>query len=312
MIRCAAFGALVAVVVSATGLGAGHADAIAPGDACLPSLVGTWRSESPTESGFRFLEFTSSGWASLLDVDRLGEPPAFEVVAQVPFQLIASPALRIEFTTARGNDRFPPGRSSWSILAYDDLSFIARDRQSPADTRWVRVLTRRYFITIAARGDADGNETAFAMWTTVDGRRIASEALGQAVVGGGNGKAHWRFGKIPAGLTDYFTHDRNREREPMLRLELNEAEYHRTLAVMKGWEERIRREPPNETASAQLAAEFLADAAVSLNQCASRLAVDGRASPTLLQFVAGLRSLNDWRHVADDQFPFVWEPPPIN
>jgi hypothetical protein len=280
-------------------------------DACLPSLTGTWRSDTTIES--RFLEFTPEGWVGLHELAQNSDPPALEVLAQVPFQLTTSPEWRVEFSTARGNDVFPPGRSSWLVLAYDDLSFTTRDEPSQQDTRWVRVLTHRYFMTLAAiEGTGEHGGSAFATWTSVDGQRIVSEGLGLSVESNAGGGARTRFGRIPADLVEYFARDRARQREPMLRLELNEAEYYRTREVLKAWAARAALQTADEPAAPELARDFFAAVVSSLNRCASRLTLDDQPFSTLPRFVDALRSLNGWRHVADDQFPFVWQPPPIN
>ena len=173
--------------------------------------------------------FGTDGWANVVTVNGAGRPEDFDTLAQVRFQLVPRrDPKRIEFQTPRGNDLFPAGTSSWEITNYTDESFSSRRSDSDAGEQalWSRLQTHRYFLTFAARANA----AAFVMWTTLDGKKPAYEALGSTKQG-----TAARFGRVPDELMQAFARDSKRTDETMLRIELSEAEYRRTHQVFEAW-----------------------------------------------------------------------------
>lgn len=292
---------------------------------CPVDVVGIWKPEITTESSPVFLSFAPDGWVSLLGGSAETRAQDFEVIAQVGYRVDGSskPA-RVEFRAARGNDVFPPGASSWEIVHHDDDSFGVLNSQSGETSRWMRVQTHRYFLTFAVRtGTSDREGPELAMLTKLDGRRTDYEAMGvrRASTNGGGGAAV--FGTIPAALARQFAVEQDNKLGLMLRVELNEAEYHRTHAVFEGWRQRLNeRTLPADDPYRRLM-QFFEALTARLNQCGEKLELtrsaeapsaaaaggrDSRERPA--EFIRRLRTVNDLQHVADDRFPFVWEPPP--
>jgi hypothetical protein len=282
---------------------------------CPLGVLGIWKPETTTEANPILLSFTPDGWVSLLGGSAETRAQDFEVLAQAGYRVdVSREPMRIEFTTARGTDVFPPGTSSWEIVDHGDESFTTLNRESGEQSRWIRVQTHRYFLTFAARpeGDAQGGP-ALVMWTKLDGRRTELEALGARVATGAAGGTATVFGRIPQALASEFAVESDRERGVMMRLELNEAEYHRTHALFAAWEQRLkdRSLPPDDPYRHVM--KLLEAVTESLNQCREKIDVktrpDQRQQPA--ELIRLMRAMNEVRHVADDVFPFVWEPPPV-
>ncbi len=286
------------------------AAACAPAFACPLEVIGTWRLVSATEPQPMLVTFGTDGWANVVTVNGAGRPEDFDTVAQVRFQLVPRrDPKRIEFQTPRGNDLFPAGTSSWEISNYTDESFASRRSDSDAGEQalWSRLQTHRYFLTFAARANA----ATFVMWTTLDGKKPAYEALGSTKQG-----TAARFGRVPDELMQAFARESKRTDETMMRIELSEAEYRRTHQVFEAWNAVLSRDvlatddPERQTLG-------LLDAALqSVNRCGVkiRLAADGAtAAPARgpAELVRAIRKINDRRHVPDKLFPFRWKPPAV-
>jgi hypothetical protein len=149
------------------------------------------------------------------------------------------------------------------------------------------------------------------MWTTLDGQKATYEALGVS-----KQDAVTRFGRMPSELMQAFARETKRANETMLRIELSEAEYHRTHQVFDAWDALLTRDvlatddPDNQALA-------LLDAAVqSTNRCGLKLRTtqDGAAASSARQpgeLVRAIRKINDRRHVPDKVFPFRWKPPAV-
>jgi hypothetical protein len=286
------------------------AAACAPAFACPLEVIGTWRLVSATEPQPMLVTFGTDGWANVVTVNGVGRPEDFDTVAQVRFQLVPRrDPKRIEFQTPRGNDLFPAGTSSWEISTYTDETFASRRSDSDAGEQalWSRLQTHRYFLTFAARANA----ATFVMWTTLDGKKPAYEALGATKQG-----TAARFGRVPDELMEAFARESKRTDETMMRIELSEADYRRTHQVFEAWNAVLSRDvlatddPERQTLG-------LLDAALqSVNRCGVkiRLAADGAtAAPArgAADLVRTIRKINDRRHVPDKLFPFRWKPPAV-
>ena len=150
------------------------------------------------------------------------------------------------------------------------------------------------------------------MLTKLDGQRTEVEALGVRLPANGPGPAA-AFGPLPAAVTSEFARDDRRESHVMMRLELVESVYYRTRRVLKDWEQRVKEARLPSDDPSQLMMMFLADTIASVNVCGRTLELPeaGAPTPQPLDVIRLIRTLNDRRHVGDDQFPFVWEPPPL-
>jgi hypothetical protein len=303
-------------VVLALLLMAGSVNAAPAVRVCAPEVMGTWKLVNSTQPESMLLRFAADGWANVLSGPAERPAESFEIVAQVRYAPVPLRAPeRLEFQTRRGNDLFASGKSHWLITAYTDESLTTRPSDTTAGEQslWSRVQTQRYFLTLAARaGSAQQDPAAFVMWTTL-GSRTELEALG--VTGTTDNS---RLGRIPQKLATEFVRHSGRSDDVMLRIELSEADYHRTHRVLESWDvvlkgDRLARNEP--------AAQFneMLDATLqSVNRCAARLKVPaaiaagtapGTAGTSPLQRIRDIRTLNDKRHVNDKVFPFGWKSP---
>jgi hypothetical protein len=289
--------------------------ACAPVLACPVEIVGTWRLTAATEPQPMLVTFATDGWANVETVTGAGRPEDFDTIAQVRYQLVPrrNPK-RIEFQTARGNDLFPAGTSSWEIINSTDESFSSRRSDSTAGetAQWSRIQTHRYFLTFAARDGAGGREQAtFVMWTTLDGQKPKYEALGAAKLG-----AEARFGRMPDEALQSFVRESKRTDETMLRIELNEAEYFRTHQVFEAWNALLSRDVLAKDDPDRQVLGLLDAALQSVNRCGLKIRTtpDGVAAAPARnanELVRTIRRINDRRHVPDKVFPFRWQRPAV-
>ena len=273
--------------------------------ACPLEIVGTWKTAAAPEPWL--VSFSADGWANVLGSTGELRPAEMDILAQVRYEPVPRrEPRRISFQTRRGNDIFPAGTSSWEITAHTDESFSARASSADAgeQSSWIRVQTHRYFLTLAARG----NTALFVMWTKLDGNHTVLEALGTTTQG-----TEARFGRVPQELITAFVTRNERSDDAMMRLELSEAEYHRTHPVFVSWDTLVSRgllarEDPQQQAL------LLVDATLqSVNRCAMRIRT-GEITATVpaLDFVRSIRKINDRVHVPDKAYPFRWQPPPVS
>jgi hypothetical protein len=278
--------------------------------ACPLEIVGTWQLSSSTELEPILLSFATDGWVNVLGGSGERRPGELDIVAQLRYDLAPRRDPRyIEFQARRGNDIFPPGTSRWDITAHADESFSARRGDAAAGelSLWSRVQTHRYFLTFAARNDA-----AFAMWTTLDGRKTDLEALGVTERGApGDRKIHFR--RIPLEVAQAFARHSGRDEDVMMRIELSEAEFRRTHRVLEAWDALVSRDLLARDNPRGQAVEFLEATLQSVNACRNRLrpVAAGSAAASPLELVKQIRKINDRLHVNDKVFPFRWQPPPL-
>ena len=280
------------------------AAACASAFACPLEVIGTWRLTSTTEAQPTLVTFGADGWANVVSVTGAGGPEDFDTVAQVRYQLVPRrDPKRIEFQARRGNDLFPSGTTSWQILNYTDETFASRSSTAAAGEQslWSRLQTHRYFLTFAARDDT----ATFVMWTTLDGRKAAYEALGVTKQGDTA-----RFGRIPDELTLAFARESKRPGETMMRIELSEAEYRRTHQVFEAWDGLLSRDALAANDPDRQALGLLDAAVQSVNRCGMRLRT-GDDGGTAAELVRTIRRINDRRHLPDKAFPFRWKPPAV-
>ncbi|MGH9347466.1 MAG: hypothetical protein ACRD26_09400 [Vicinamibacterales bacterium] len=313
-------------VIAAIGVGPWAAGGHSQGDlACPPVLVGIWKADSTHETQPIFLGFSADGWVSHLESGGGTRAAEFGVLAQAGYTLdLRRRSPRILFKTRRGSDYFPPGDSSWQIGDYGDELFTAMNVGTGEASRWLRVQTHRYFLTFAAAAsEPGGGGPAFAIWTRFDGRRTELDALGLYVARRADGRPAAAFGRLPIALASAFATEADHDGDVMMRVELSEADYHRTHMVFEEWDERLRNRALAPGDPYQRALEFLEQTAARLNQCGVRITLapagapppapavgeeDRRQQPS--RFVKRIHQMNRTRHVADGMFPFVWEPPP--
>jgi hypothetical protein len=298
-------------------LGVSAAAAAPAARLCTPEVIGTWKLEAAGEPQTTLLRFSRDGWANVLSGAATQSPQELEILAQVTYALVPPrDPKRLQFTTKRGNDVFASGKSHWDIVSYSDQSLTTQPSDAPTGKTqyWERVQSQRYFLTLAGR-DASATRpgAAFVLWTTL-GEKMELEALG--LMGGAGGSA--RLGRIPQELARDFVKASGRAEDIMLRIELSEAEYHRTHRVLEAWDAVLKQNLLARNDPQLQFAELLDATLQSANRCAPRLQLprananaSGETAATGSQRVRTLRKLNDKRHIGDKVFPFGWRPPAV-
>ena len=316
--RSAAQRACWAPILFAIGLLAWASDRVVDAQAGAPPAcafepVGIWKPESTLEANPVFLSFAPNGWVSFLESGE-GRVQDFSIEAQAQYRVVSAPgSLHLEFNAQRGSDRIPPGVSAWPITEYSDDRFVTVDRATNESTRWMRLLTHRYFLTFAARSAGPGaaDEMAVAMWTKLDGRRTDIDALALRGRPDARGVDAPTFAPLMTPDAQEFAMEGKSDTRVMMRVELLEADYLRTRRVLDAWLDRIkaRRLPKGDPTT--LMSTFLDETLTAFNRCSPPLDVARFAGSDrqLVDFIRLLRTANDRRHVGDDRFPFLWEPP---
>jgi hypothetical protein len=302
---------------------------------CPFSIVGMWRMEGQSELANMLFTFSPKGWVLVQTHSPDTLPQDLEMIGSVDYKL-EKPAApkRIVFTGKKGVDAFPPGQTSFDIVRYDDETFTTVNFATGEEALWVRTQTHRYFLTFAAiGGQAPTGGSAFAMWTTLDGRDMKIEAIGVQPVKNDAGQIAAVFGSISSEILDQIkvepgeedkkvTKDEKRKKNDiaMMRIELTQSEFERTHKIHDVWKRYIRdRKLPN-TDPYLNAFEFIKRAAETLNQCSEKLAlpnagvevkesavkVDSRQQP--MEYIRVVRKKNDKAHVTDAAFPWGWRP----
>jgi hypothetical protein len=293
----------------------------AAGKTCPFSITGTWRVEGETRTAKTFLyEFDPDGLIIISErtADNLTDdsiPREYEVIGGGKYALdrLDVPK-RIEFRGISLDKRgaIPRGKSSLQVVEYGDDIFFTSDPKTQALTRWFRVQTHRRFLTFAARSGP--SPSAFAMWTTLDGRDTKIDALGLRTED--RGRAAPVFGAIPEGLYHEFELESKKDYDVMLRLELTDAEFERSHKVFKAWTEfaRIRKLPLADPYLNGM--EFLKSVAGNLNLCDEKLKLPATSGVTAgqasnqqaLEYIKEMKKKNKNLHVTDGMFPLGWRP----
>jgi hypothetical protein len=284
------------------------------GKTCPFNITGMWRIEGTTKKAkTTFYVFAPDGDIMIMSHTDSALPREYEVIGGATYGFDSSDApKRVEFVTPRKIGGLPSGATSLLVVEYGDNSFVTVDSETQAQTRWIRAQTHRYFLTFAARGGPA--RSAFAMWTTLDGRDTKIEALGLWTEN--RDGAAPVFGLIPDRLYHEFENEGNKESDVMFRLELTEAEFERSHKVFETWNEyavtaNLPREDPYLNGM-----EFLKSAAENLNQCAEKLKLDATAGAATaqnphqqsLEYIRAMRKKNKNLHVTNGIFPADWVP----
>ncbi len=345
MKRTAFISSLLLICLTASGVAYGqtYGQTEAP-KACPFNIVGTWKSESAANT--IYFRFAPDGTVTLLSRSTGIPNEDFETMAAVKYKLDKPVAPKLlDIIAVRGNEVFGRGTTSLAILEYSDDSFTTANPNTHAGlTRWVRAKTNRYFLTFAARrmpitGYSDDSSVnihpkdgrpnkasfggpAFAMWTTLDGRKTKVETLGIYMNTDKVGIMAPVVGNIPEEIHKQFVKESEKDSDVMIRLELSEAEYERTHKVFKTWDKRVRDKTLLYDDPYLNAMEFLRRAAESLNQCGEKVklhklnwsqwdeVVTKHNLPLHpLEYIRIMRKKNDELHVTDERFPTDWRPP---
>ncbi|MEK6300949.1 MAG: hypothetical protein AABO41_09530 [Acidobacteriota bacterium] len=295
---------------------------------CPFEISGMWRSDATNLSTPFFFDFSPEGHVTLLSHSSDALPQDFEVITSVNYKLDKPKApTRIEFMAARGNDIFTQGVTAFNIVEYSADAFTALDPASERPTRWTRERTHRYFLTFAARSETPKQGgSAFAMWTTLDGREAKVEALGVQLTKDDAGKSVPVFATIPAEVYDQVTEaiqkdKKTKEEIVTVRFELTKAEFATTHETYQKWDKDVSDRTLPEKDPYQNVMEFLRKTAEGLNQCDAKAGLQRPTRRDLDEFVSRhvaqrrppeyikiLRKLNDELNVTDSTFPWFWRP----
>lgn len=281
---------------------------------CPFSITGMWKVEGSTRKARTlFYDFESSGVVIISEYTPDVLPREFESIGGAKYALDKpeTPG-RLEFKADFRSGVIPFGKTSLQIVEYGDDNFVTANPRTQARTRWVRMQTRRYFLTFAARGGSE--PSAFMMWTALDGQNTRFDAFGLRVEN--QGIETPIFGPIPERLYREFEYESDKDTDVILRLELTEAEFDRSHKMFETWAayERTVKLPYQDPYLNGMA--FLKSAAENLNKCDLRLKLDAAAdmpnSPQpILEYVRMMRKKNRDSHVTDGMFPVGWRPTPI-
>lgn len=320
---------LALICLAASGVALGQSDAKLDSEKVCPfEISGMWRSDATTLSTPIFFSFSPEGHVTLFSHSADALPQDFEPITSVTYKVDSPAAPKgIAFTAPRGNDIFVRGVTSLKIIEYSDDRFTTLDPASELQTKWTRERTHRYFLTFAARsGTPRQGGTAFAMWTTLDGREPTVEALGIQQIKDNAGKTMPAFGPISAEVYDQVTEavqkdKKTKEEIVIVRFELTQAEFSATQETYKKWDKNAKARTLPETDPYQNAMEFLRQTAEGLNQCGEKnslrrptrgerdeLVAKHAPQHRPLGYIRIMTKKNDELNVTDSAFPWSWRP----
>lgn len=297
--------------------------------ACPFNIAGLWRSEVTTESTPIFFSFSPEGHVTLLSYSSNTLAQDFEVITSVNYKLDKPAAPKnIEFTTARGNDVFQQGITLLKVIEYDDNNFTTLDPATEQKSRWERVQTHLYFLTLAARsGPSAAGGAAIVMWTAMDGRKTEVDALGVQLTRDDAGKTLPVFGPIEAGIYNQLTEESDKDKKDkkdenvFIRVELTPAEFEITHNVYQTWDKYVQTHSLPNSDPYLNGMELIKKVAGSLNQCGEKARLQGlnqREQDEVvskyslpqrpMEYIRVMRKKNEELHVGNKVFPWGWRP----
>ena len=284
---------------------------------CSFNLVGTWKVQiSKTDA--RLYTFDADGNLKVLAVSGTDEP---KEIAKASYTIDDPEAPEVVTLKATGKNRiFGRQKAAMKVVSYDDTSLTC-SIPGLGTTRWTKVDPNRYFIVLAARTEEFYDHTGSAFPVLIKLSTGATEINAVGLYSDG-GKPH--FGTVPPETYKNYLREARGESETVLRLEINGAQYERSLKVVKEWQRRAREDallyrPP--VSPVTLNNILLAKAVTeTLNQCTDdvnlykldyvhpRDWISDTYSPDLLPFYyfKELRKLNEARHIGDQKFQEIF------
>jgi hypothetical protein len=273
---------------------------------CEFDILGTWKTEGYDNAHPLLYRFTPDGKVTLLSHSASGEAE----IAGATYKLDHS-TKTISITTNGNISGFEKGTTSLKITGYDDTSFTCEKPGSGA-MRWVREGSHRYFLVLAGRSGTfyDHSGPTFPMLIKTGGKQPQIDAVG-IYSSGGQGA----FGNIPAETCNEFMKEPHNSSDVMLRLEMSEAEYERSLHIVRTWERRTREGAllyPNIYLDNIVLVKQVTE---SLNHCSQKIklynldwglhdTISEHNIPSLTPFLyfKELRRLNESLHIRDQKF----------
>jgi hypothetical protein len=291
--------------------------AFAQEKSCSFNLVGTWKAQiSKTDA--RLYTFDADGKMKVLAVSGDTEP---KEIATASYAIDNSEAPELVTLKATGKHRiFGRLRAAMKVVSYDDVSLTC-SIPGIGTTRWTKVDPNRYFIVLTARMEEfyDHTGSAFPVLIKVSEGVPEINAVG---LYSDQGKPH--FGTVPAETYKNYLREARSESETVLRLEINAAQYERSLKVVKEWQRRARENAllyAQPQSPVTLNNVLLVKAVTeTLNQCTDdvnlykldyvhpRDWLTDTYSPELVPFYyfKELRKLNEARHISEQKFQEIF------
>ncbi|HEU5091413.1 MAG TPA: hypothetical protein VFT30_01930 [Nitrospira sp.] len=286
--------------------------AFAQEKSCSFNLVGTWKVQL-TKTDARLYTFDDSGNVKILEVAGTAEP---KEIATAKYSIDPETPEVVSFKASGKNRIFGRAKATMTVEKYDDVSLTC-SIPGAGTTRWTKVDPNRYFIVLAARTEEfyDHTGSAFPVLIKLSNGAPEINAVG---IYSDEGKPH--FGTVPPETYKNYLREARGDSETVLRLEINGAQYDRSLMVVKEWQRRAREDallyrPP--TSPVTLNNILLVKAVTeTLNQCSDDVSLyklnyvhpqdwlTDKYSPELVPFYyfKELRRLNEARHISDQKF----------
>lgn len=285
--------------------------------ACPFNIVGMWKSEAMNdEINPTFFHFLPDGWVRVMGQTPNALPEEFEIIAEVRYKLDKSTKPKfIEFTTEHGGGAFAQGITLMDVVEFNENSFTTKETVLEQKTRWERIQTHRHFLTFAARSlSPQPGGPAFAMLTTLDGRRTKFEAIGVEFIKDDAGKIAPVFGLITAKLYEEFQWESDKDSDVMMRVELTRSEYERIHEMFETWTKLVKEKKLLHADPYMNVMDFLKKAVENLNICDEKIKPpqmdkpDGVLSQLPLEYIKTMRKKNDQSHLMNAAFPAGWRP----
>jgi len=291
--------------------------AFAQEKSCSFNLVGTWKVQT-SKTDARLYTFDADGKMKVLAVSGSAEP---KEIATASYSIDDPEAPELVTLKATGKNRiFGRLKAAMKVVSYDDVSLTC-SIPGIGTTRWTKVDPNRYFIVLTARTEEFYDHTGSAFPVLIKLSEGAPE-INAVGLYSDNGKPH--FGTVPAETYKNYLRDGRGESETVLRLEINGAQYERSLKIVKEWQRRAREDallyrPP--TSAVTLNNIVLVKAVTeTLNQCTDDVTLyqldyvhprdwlTNIYSPDLVPFYyfKELRKLNEARHIGDQKFQEIF------
>jgi hypothetical protein len=284
---------------------------------CSFNLVGTWKVQT-SKTDARLYTFDADGNLKVLAVAGTNEP---KEIATASYKIDDPEAPDVVTLKATGKNRiFGRQKAAMKVVSYDDTSLTC-SIPGVGTTRWTKVDPNRYFIVLAARTEEFYDHTGSAFPVLIKLSEGATE-INAVGIYSEDGKP--QFGTVPPETYKNYLREARGESETVLRLEINGAQYERSLKVVKEWQRRARENallyaPPLSpiTLNNILLAKAVTE---TLNQCTDdvnlykldyvhpRDWLSDKVSPDLLPFYyfKELRKLNEARHISDQKFQEIF------
>lgn len=284
---------------------------------CDFNIIGAWKAVATGDYDEILYRFAPDGTLIVLSSSDKAEPTE---IGRATYELDNPTAPKsIAITTTNKNRVFLYGKSLIKILEYTEASMTC-EMPGYGRIRWNKVDPNRYFIILTARRGEfyDTSGSAFPILVKVAGRESQVDAVGTY---SDHGKR--AFGAVPPAAFKDFMREPQNDSEVMLRLEINAAQYERSLKILRTWERRAREDELLYTVDTPLNNVLLVKAVTeTLNQCSEDFKlyklsyldhedwIAGKYEPPFIPFAffKELRRLNEKRHVRDDKFPLATLP----